>query len=309
MNGCARFVLIALLVTPTMSVAQAGERAPLTNPNAAVSGARSSGQLTIKGLRTNISTMLDRIAYAVDGAESSHGADLTMWRSEPSGPQGPMQVSEAAAADVGGGDRFDSTENRALGRAYLAQLYRRYKNWPDAIAAYNWGIGNVDNWISAGRPPDKFVAGVAAYLRRVLHDSGMCDSSTAMPVGPPRARTLPVNRQSREATEEDAHPEADSLALAASRILKHGERYSTRRIALFLVRKAASTPNWKRPWCWRCSTCRRHNAPQTGAQPFLRRSRCSGDEIGRPTPRFFDGTLRGSETGIGRFGCRSVIRT
>jgi hypothetical protein len=215
MNGCTRFVLIALSVTPTMSVAQAGERAPITDPNAAVSGARSSGQLTIKGLRTNMSTMLDRIAYAVDGAESSHGADLTMWRSEPSGPQGPMQVSEAAAADVGGGDRFDSTENRALGRAYLAQLYRRYKNWPDAIAAYNWGIGNVDNWISAGRPPDKFVAGVAAYLRRVLHDSGMCDSSTAMPVGPPRARTLPVNRQSREATEEDAHPEADSLALAA----------------------------------------------------------------------------------------------
>jgi Transglycosylase SLT domain len=50
-----------------------------------------------------------------------------------------MQVSEAAAIDVGGGNRFDLTQNRALGRAYLAQLYRRYKNWPDAIAAYNWG--------------------------------------------------------------------------------------------------------------------------------------------------------------------------
>ena len=215
MNGCTRFVLIALLVASTISVAQAGERASLTEPDAAVSGARNPDQRTIKGLRTNVSAPLDRIAYAVDGAESSHGADLAMWRSDPSGPQGPMQVSEAAAADVGGGDRFDSTENRALGRAYLVQLYRRYKNWPDAIAAYNWGMGNVDNWISAGRPPDKFVASVAAYLRRVLHDSGMCDGSTAMPVGPQRARTLPVNRQSREATEEDAHSEADSFALAA----------------------------------------------------------------------------------------------
>ncbi len=215
MNGCTRFVLIALLVVSTISVAQAGERASLTEPDAAVSRARNPDQRTIKGLRTNVSAPLDRIAYAVDGAESSHGADLAMWRSDPSGPQGPMQVSEAAAADVGGGDRFDLTENRALGRAYLVQLYRRYKNWPDAIAAYNWGMGNVDNWISAGRPPDKFVASVAAYLRRVLHDSGMCDSSTAMPVGPQRARTLPVNRQSREATEEDAHPEANSFALAA----------------------------------------------------------------------------------------------
>ena len=220
MNGCTRLVLIALLVAPTISVAQAGERQSLTDPNAAVSGARSSGERAIEGLRTNVSTTLDRIAYAVDGAESSHGADLAMWRSDPSGPQGPMQVSEAAAADVGGGDRFDSTENRALGRAYLVQLYRRYKNWPDAIAAYNWGMGNVDNWISAGRPPDKFVAGVAAYLRRVLHDSGMCDSSTAVLVGPARGRTLPADRQSREAPEEEAHPEADSFALATCAALE-----------------------------------------------------------------------------------------
>ena len=44
-----------------------------------------------------------------------------MRRPEPNGPQGPMQVSAAAAADVGSGDRFDETENRALGRAYLAR--------------------------------------------------------------------------------------------------------------------------------------------------------------------------------------------
>jgi hypothetical protein len=215
MNGCARFVLIALLVVPAISVAQAGERASPAEPNAPVSGVRISIQRTIKGLRADVSTTLDRIAYAVDGAESSHGADLAMWRSDPSGPQGPMQVSEAAAADVGGGDRFDSTENRALGRAYLVQLYRRYKNWPDTIAAYNWGMGNVDNWISAGRPPDKFLPGVAAYLRRVLHDSGMCDSSASVPIRPPRARTLPTDRKSQEAPEEDAHSEADSFALAA----------------------------------------------------------------------------------------------
>jgi hypothetical protein len=46
---------------------------------------------------------LDRVAFAVDGAESTHGADPAMWRAELGGPQGPMQVSAAAAVDSGGG--------------------------------------------------------------------------------------------------------------------------------------------------------------------------------------------------------------
>ncbi len=105
---------------------------------------------------------LDRVAFAVDGAESSHGADQAMWRADTDGPQGPMQVSAAAATDVGGGDRFDLDQNRRIGRAYLDQLYRRYRDWPAAIAAYNWGIGNLDAWVKAGRPPAGFAASVAA---------------------------------------------------------------------------------------------------------------------------------------------------
>jgi membrane-bound lytic murein transglycosylase MltF len=89
-----------------------------------------------------------------------------MWRADPTGPQrpqGPMQVSEVAAIDVGGGDRFDLRQNRAIGRAYLAQLYGRYRNWPDAIAAYNWGLGKMDAWVKAGRPPDKFLGAIAEF--------------------------------------------------------------------------------------------------------------------------------------------------
>src|SRR5437762_14226249 len=56
-----------------------------------------------------------------------------------------------------GGDRFDIGQNRALGRAYLALLHRRYGNWPDAVSAYNWGIGNLDTWISGGRTSEKLV--------------------------------------------------------------------------------------------------------------------------------------------------------
>jgi transglycosylase-like protein with SLT domain len=124
--------------------------------------------------RTARAIELDRVVYAVDGAESSHGRDPKMWRSNPIAPQGPMQVSEKAAQDVGGGDRFDIAQNRAIGRAYLALLYRRYGNWPDAVSAYNWGRGNLDNWIKAGRPAQKLLPAVAAYLARVIREAGMC---------------------------------------------------------------------------------------------------------------------------------------
>lgn len=116
---------------------------------------------------------LDRVAFAVDGAESSHGADPAMWRAELEGPQGPMQVSAAAASDAGGGDRFDPTQNRLLGRAYLGLLYARYGNWPDAVAAYNWGPGNLDLWIAAGRPLGGLPLEVERYRDRVLRDGGI----------------------------------------------------------------------------------------------------------------------------------------
>jgi hypothetical protein len=116
---------------------------------------------------------LDRVAFAVDGAESSHGTDPGMWRLGLDGPQGPMQVSAAAALDLGGGDRFDIAANRSLGRGYLALLYRRYGNWPDAIAAYNWGPGNLDAWIGNGRPAAGLPPGVERYRDRVLRDSDL----------------------------------------------------------------------------------------------------------------------------------------
>lgn len=114
---------------------------------------------------------LDRVAFAVDGIESRHGTDLRMWRPEVSGPQGPMQISAAAAFDVGGGDRFDLRQNRMLGRAYLAQMFERYGNWVDALAAYNWGPGNVDQWIAGGHNPAQLPPEVIWYVSKALRDA------------------------------------------------------------------------------------------------------------------------------------------
>ena len=114
---------------------------------------------------------LDRVAFAVEGVESGHGTNPAMWRPDADGPQGPMQVSAAAALDVGGGDRFDARVNRQLGRAFLARLYERYGNWPDTLAAYNWGPAHVDAWIAAGRPESQLPLETARYINMVLHDA------------------------------------------------------------------------------------------------------------------------------------------
>jgi soluble lytic murein transglycosylase-like protein len=83
-----------------------------------------------------------------------------------------MQVSAAAARDTGGGDRFDLKQNRLLGRAYLARMFRRYGNWPDALAAYNWGPGNVDRWLAGGRDALRLPLETTRYIARVLRDAG-----------------------------------------------------------------------------------------------------------------------------------------
>jgi hypothetical protein len=117
--GFVRSLLIVLLANQaSIATAVAGERTILREPDAVVGQKHPAGYAT-KDARVTPVTPLDRVATAVDGAESSHGKDIAMWRPDPSGPQGPMQVGEAAATDVGGGDRFNLTQNRAIGRAYL----------------------------------------------------------------------------------------------------------------------------------------------------------------------------------------------
>lgn len=124
---------------------------------------------------------LDRVAAAVDGAESSYGTNPGMWRADPLGPQGPMQVSAAAAADVGGGNRFDIAVNLALGRAYLARMYRRYGSWAEAVAAYNWGPAHLDAWISGGRRAGQLPAAVERYIGQVLLASAAPGARMSLP--------------------------------------------------------------------------------------------------------------------------------
>src|SRR5438874_10850529 len=52
-----------------------------------------AGCQALAGERAESVSALDRVTYAADGAESSHGKDRAMWPPDAAGPQGPGQVS------------------------------------------------------------------------------------------------------------------------------------------------------------------------------------------------------------------------
>jgi hypothetical protein len=102
---------------------------------------------------------------------------------------GVSQLMEGTARGHGG-DPFDETQNRTMGKAELAAQFQRYGNWEDALAAYNWGSGNVDKWIADGRDPAKMPAETRAYIPKVLASVGV----EAAPPGSPASNGEELRR-------------------------------------------------------------------------------------------------------------------
>ena len=61
-----------------------------------------------------------------------------------------MQLMPATIKDCGISqeDAFDPEKNIACGVKFLSTLHSRYGTWDKALAAYNWGPGNLDKAIS-----------------------------------------------------------------------------------------------------------------------------------------------------------------
>ena len=80
----------------------------------------------------------------------------------PKGARGLMQLMPETARELGVSDPYDPKQNIYGGARYLKRLLIRYDGHVDsALAAYNWGMGNLER--SSDRLPDETVT----YISRV----------------------------------------------------------------------------------------------------------------------------------------------
>jgi len=134
----------------------------LFNPQAAQNAANSVSE-TVSEAVQNITDLFPKAAPyqdAITGAQNKYGipsnylakllhaessydpAIISGQRKSTAGAVGIAQFMPATAAELGVNPTDPMSAIDGAGR-YLSQLYAQFGNWPEAIAAYNWGQGNV----------------------------------------------------------------------------------------------------------------------------------------------------------------------
>ena len=101
--------------------------------------------------RNDIERLIDQVAQKVSLAPElirsivAAESDFQPHAVSPAGAQGLMQLMPATAKELGVEDSFDAEQNLLGGSVYIKQLLKKYDGDLDkALAAYNWGPGNVD---------------------------------------------------------------------------------------------------------------------------------------------------------------------
>ena len=113
------------------------------------------------------------LLHGVWGAETSYGRDLS---TSSAGAMGQFQFLPSTGAEYGLNKRedfFDLGKSSAAAAHYLSDLARQFGgDITKAIAAYNWGPGNVQRDVAqhGDRWKDFLPAETAAYLVKVLRD-------------------------------------------------------------------------------------------------------------------------------------------
>jgi soluble lytic murein transglycosylase-like protein len=106
-------------------------------------------------------TMLERLLYQ----ECRYRADIISGATRsPVGALGIAQFMPATAAEMGI-NPLDPKQAIPAAAKYLAGLYRKFGNWTEALAAYNWGQGNVQRKGIAAAPRE-----TRNYYSQILAD-------------------------------------------------------------------------------------------------------------------------------------------
>ena len=136
---------------------------------------------------------LELIHRAVDNTSLPEWLMLAMVRTESNfdisansgaGARGLAQLMPATAKlvahklDLEDADLDDPAINLRLGSSYLRDQYQSFGKWPQALAAYNAGLGRVRAWIKSGLPADPIlftelipVEESRNYVHRIIESS------------------------------------------------------------------------------------------------------------------------------------------
>lgn len=143
-----------------VSLLQPGELESLS-PTPAATAAPAGGKEWVEPIIARASRRYGveaGLIKAVIKAESNFNPNAV----SSAGARGLMQLMPGTARSLGVTDSFDPEQNVMAGTRFLRELLDRYNGDVDsALAAYNWGPGNVD------RRPARMPAETRNYLARV----------------------------------------------------------------------------------------------------------------------------------------------
>lgn len=137
---------------------QTGEYTPslmsaLGEPTQSRGTATNGGSTDISALTNSVSnrySLPSNVMSALFETESGNNPNAV----SSAGAQGLGQLMPGTARDLGVTDPFNPEQNAEGSAKYLRQMLNKFGNMEDALAAYNWGPGNMDKYIASGRTKD-----------------------------------------------------------------------------------------------------------------------------------------------------------
>ncbi|WP_236874117.1 lytic transglycosylase domain-containing protein [Citrobacter portucalensis] len=144
---------------------------------------RKPGTVMGDNIQWDIPGATETLLDAIRKVESSDGAKLYSHK----GAVGEYQFMADTGREVGlrvddqVDDRLDPEKSRAAAQIYMSKLLKKYDgNLDNALMAYNWGMGNVDKWISNGSDPAKLPKETRDYTGKIRSAMGLRDSNSSI---------------------------------------------------------------------------------------------------------------------------------